>query len=296
MRLLRRVTGAGDDLELGAGNLLRHVLRPCKEGLVLLADHDQRWHADLRERLDHAPVALREDAARRVRQADRARALLLELARARLDHAVPAGAGVVLAVAGTGVDQRERADPLRVCEVEGEREVAAERVTHQHRAAGVGTVEQRRHVGERELDRVVRGIIGCGAPAVAAQVPADDRVSLGQRARELPPVARAAGEAVREEQRGAAPGDLGVDQRRFLGTSRNARSASVWGSLGRPSTRSETMLRWISSVPPAIETAGTESRISAMMPSSGPSAPASSESVPLISVWTRAQARATSLE
>ena len=42
-----------------------------------------------------------------------------------------------------------------------------------------------------------------------------------------------------------------------------------------PSTRSEIMFFCISSVPPAIETAGTETRISAITPPSGLSAPVS---------------------
>ena len=52
----------------------------------------------------------------------------------------------------------------------------------------------------------------------------------------------------------------------FFGTSRNGRSVSVRGSLGILSTRSEMMFFWISSVPPAIEMAGVETRISAMRP------------------------------
>ena len=45
------------------------------------------------------------------------------------------------------------------------------------------------------------------------------------------------------------------------GRSRNGVSRSVDGSRGRPRTRSPRMLRWISSVPPAIDCAGTETRI-----------------------------------
>src|SRR5579883_1582495 len=85
-------------------------------------------------------------------------------------------------------------------------------------------------------------------------------------------------------------------QTRFLGTSRKGRSLSVRGSLGIPSTRSEIMLRWISSVPPAIEPAGTETSISAISPFIGPSSPASIASLPEINVCTRAAARATWLE
>ena len=57
--------------------------------------------------------------------------------------------------------------------------------------------------------------------------------------------------------------------------------------------RSAMMLRWISSVPPAIEVAGTETRISAITPSSVPSLPVSSALAPSIIVCTRAAARAT---
>ena len=56
----------------------------------------------------------------------------------------------------------------------------------------------------------------------------------------------------------------------FLGTSRNG-PVSERVSRGMSNTRSAMMLRWISSVPPAIDVAGTDSRISAMRPSCGPS-------------------------
>ena len=52
------------------------------------------------------------------------------------------------------------------------------------------------------------------------------------------------------------------------------------------------MLRWISSVPPAIDVAGTETRISAITPFIGLSEPESSESAPESWVCTRAAARA----
>src|SRR5437762_4288195 len=51
--------------------------------------------------------------------------------------------------------------------------------------------------------------------------------------------------------------------RSLLRTSLNATPMSTAGSLGRPSTRSPMMLRWISSVPPAIDAAGTETIVSA---------------------------------
>src|SRR3982074_3707310 len=42
----------------------------------------------------------------------------------------------------------------------------------------------------------------------------------------------------------------------YLGGSSNGSSRSSRGSSGRPSTRSPTILRWISSVPPRIESDG----------------------------------------
>src|SRR4030095_1903407 len=66
----------------------------------------------------------------------------------------------------------------------------------------------------------------------------------------------------------------------FLGTSLNGLVVSTLGSLGILSTRSEMMLRWISSVPPAIEVAGTETRISAMTPFMGLSSPLRTASAP----------------
>ena len=62
---------------------------------------------------------------------------------------------------------------------------------------------------------------------------------------------------------------------------------SGWGSRGRPRTRSPRMLRWISSVPPAIDCAGTDTRISATMPASTESGPVSMASAPAIAEWAR---------
>src|SRR5439155_11326248 len=78
----------------------------------------------------------------------------------------------------------------------------------------------------------------------------------------------------------------------FLGTSRNGMSRSTCGSLGRPRTCSPMMLRWISSVPPAIDTAGTETSTSVTMPARGESAPANMADAPETSVCTPAAARA----
>ena len=64
---------------------------------------------------------------------------------------------------------------------------------------------------------------------------------------------------------------------------------------GRPSTRSPTMLRWISSVPPAIDWAGTDSSTSATMPSTRPSSPVSVPAAPASSEWAAAARRATAL-
>jgi len=64
-----RVTGAGNDFEPRAGDLLRHVLAGSQEGRVALAHHDQRGDADQRERVDHRRVRLRQHPAGRVREA-----------------------------------------------------------------------------------------------------------------------------------------------------------------------------------------------------------------------------------
>ena len=52
------MTGAGDDGQLGARDLLGQVARPGQERFVELADDDQRGHADRRQRLDHVTVHL----------------------------------------------------------------------------------------------------------------------------------------------------------------------------------------------------------------------------------------------
>ena len=71
----------------------------------------------------------------------------------------------------------------------------------------------------------------------------------------------------------------------FLATSRNGRSRSTPGSFGIPRMRSAMMLRWISSVPPAIDCPGTETKISVMIPSRGASRPASIPDAPAMSEW-----------
>ncbi len=55
------------------------------------------------------------------------------------------------------------------------------------------------------------------------------------------------------------------------------------------------MVRWIWSVPPAMETAGTDRKISLTVPPDGSSAPASIPAGPAIIACTRAAARATLL-
>ena len=52
------------------------------------------------------------------------------------------------------------------------------------------------------------------------------------------------------------------------------------------------MLCWISSVPPAIDCPGTETKISVMVPSSGASLPASMPGAPVMSEWVREARRA----
>src|SRR5580658_10409380 len=52
------------------------------------------------------------------------------------------------------------------------------------------------------------------------------------------------------------------------------------------------MLRWISSVPPAIDTAGTETKTSVMIPARGASDPESIPDAPAMRAWTRDAERA----
>ena len=58
-----------------------------------------------------------------------------------------------------------------------------------------------------------------------------------------------------------------------VGISRNGTSLSTRTSCGRPSTRSAMMLRMISSVPPAMRSAGEYSSASSKMPATGMSSP-----------------------
>jgi hypothetical protein len=64
-----------------------------------------------------------------------------------------------------------------------------------------------------------------------------------------------------------------VKTTKFFGTSRNGRSLSVRGSFGIPSSRSAMIFYCISSVPSAIDRAGTDTRISAICLFTVPSSP-----------------------
>ena len=66
------------------------------------------------------------------------------------------------------------------------------------------------------------------------------------------------------------------------GTARRGRRSAPWAG---PRIRSPRMLCWISSVPPAIETAGTDTRTSAIVPPSGLSAPVSIPEAPAMRAW-----------
>src|SRR4051794_8604579 len=124
---------------------------------------------------------------------------------------VPGLARIVLLEAGTGVDDQERARPLRMCAIERQRHVAAEREPADDRRARADFIEQCGHVGDRQRLAVGDGIGRIIGPAVAAHVPKHEFVMLRQRAYLALPHRRRRGIAVGQQQRWAAAMNLVVD-------------------------------------------------------------------------------------
>src|SRR6516165_11298613 len=116
---------------------------------VVGADQYQGWHCDLVEPGNDTVVGLGQHAARRTGETPR-RAMLagadlvalserrktagLEVGGALLCPLVPGAAGVGITKSRPGVEQHQRRDHLGMCEVEGERHVAAERETSDNRS------------------------------------------------------------------------------------------------------------------------------------------------------------------
>ena len=96
-----------------------------------------------------------------------------------VDEPVPAGTGRVVAVAGTGVEQDQALDAVRVGDAKRKREVAAERMTADDRTIGADVVEQCGHVPEHARDGVRLGV---GAPASVRPWPRRSQVTRRQPA------------------------------------------------------------------------------------------------------------------
>ena len=92
-----------------------------------------------------------------------------------------------VAVAGAGALQEQRARPLRVRHLEGKRHVAAERVTGNHRLLDAEFIEDRAHVLDGQFAAVARVVGWAVALTVAAHVPADQPVAVGERLDLRPP-------------------------------------------------------------------------------------------------------------
>ena len=120
-------------------------------------------------------------------------------------------ARVVLLEARAGVDDQQRAHPLGMPAVEGERHVAAERQPADDGLFRAGLIQQRGDVGDRVLLAVGRLIRRVVALAVAAHVPQDQRVLLRQRLDLALPHLRRRRIAVGQDQRRAGAVHLVVD-------------------------------------------------------------------------------------
>src|SRR5690242_868491 len=161
------VTGIGNDRLFRARNLRRHIVERREKRRVVGADDDDRRHLDVGKGLDHARILLREHAATGTREplgiamlrggtfgariAEKAQAFLfIALGRAQR-RLVPAFARLVILVAGTGVDDQERAHALGVARMKRQRHVAAEREAADDGRLGADLVQKRQHVGDRRL-------------------------------------------------------------------------------------------------------------------------------------------------
>jgi hypothetical protein len=112
---------------------------------------------------------------------------------------VPVGAGFVVLVAGTGVDDQQRQHAVRVEKVEGHRHVAAKRQAGDHRLSRPDRIEDGRYVGHGfglGVGGLVRRVVGLSVPA---HVPGDELVGLGEGLDLARPHAGAGEEAVRQE-------------------------------------------------------------------------------------------------
>jgi hypothetical protein len=137
MRLIevRRVPGVRKDHARRARDLGRHVFSRRDERLVALAPEHERRYRDGRQRFDDPRVALREDPLRREGQAvrgamlprahlgsaaERREAALVEPAGKLVGHRVPAPPPLFAAVAGTSVEEHQRAGAAGMREVKRE--------------------------------------------------------------------------------------------------------------------------------------------------------------------------------
>ena len=107
-------------------DLRRHVVGRGEEGRVARADEHERRHADRRQRVDHLACGLHEDASRREGEAPGIVRAASDLARRRerteplgveriglgVGPSIPLRASLFAAVARTGVEEQERADPV----------------------------------------------------------------------------------------------------------------------------------------------------------------------------------------
>ena len=212
----------GRSLDLG-----RHVVGGGEEIRVVGAHEHQRRHLDAVERLDHPVVLLRQHAARRAGEAgrvamagqphlvgavERRQTARVEVGGALVRRLVPLRPRLVLLEAGAGVEQHQRAHPLGMAGMEGERHVAAERQAGDDRRLRPDQVEQRRHVADRQRLGVLRAVLGIVALAVAAEVPDDHLVAVLQRRDLIVPHARGRAVAVAQQDRRSLPVDLVVDR------------------------------------------------------------------------------------
>ena len=163
---------AGITTFAASGNLCRHVIGGGEEWRVIGADHDQGGHLDIRQRFDHPGVALGQHAAGGARQSRGvAMADTGAFAAGRLQHReafalktvaglkralVPGLAGLVFLETRAGIDDQQRADPLRMRAIKCQRHVAAERKPADDGAGGADLVEQRGHVGHCRAPRCRR--------------------------------------------------------------------------------------------------------------------------------------------
>ena len=189
-------------------------------GAIGVAGEDQRRRLDLLHPVHHHRVVLQVQLRRLHRHAEAVRVAARAL--------VPLFTLLRVAVAGPGVQHDDAAGDTGPCRGVRESEVAAERVTDEHRR----TVERRERlveVGQRAVAGVLRRILWHRRLPVAEQVDRADAVAVGEQGAHAVPRRRRRAHAMEEHEGRAGACAIEVEPH---GPERRRRRADVTSPLG----------------------------------------------------------------